>query len=236
MKMKKYVVLMMVVLTLSLASLAGAAIGTVHDLNTDMKGTAYQAGNWAYGWSTDLGTDPGDFGFLDYYVEARPAPDLVHLWVASVDHGGPHLWYVVAGGNFFGANAGEHGFCPPGGTVDAQYTTFRWTAPADVAAAVDITGWARPANVTQVKKVVVAKNGTELFSAVVMDTLVDFTGMSEVAIAAGDVIDIAIHRYDDSDSSGWDWCGVSATITEVPEPMTIGLLSLGGLALLRRRR
>ncbi len=65
-------------------------------------------------------------------------------------------------------------------------------------------------------------------------TQVDFTGMSNISIAAGDWIDFAIHRYDDS--SGNDWCGLQATITEVPEPMTIGLLTLGGLALLRRRR
>ncbi len=231
--MKKYVALMMMVLTVSLASLAGAAVGTIHDLNSQMNGEFTQAGNWAYGWSSNLGNNLGDFGLLDTYVEARPAPDLVRLWVHSTE-GGPHLWYVTAGGNFFGANAGEHGFCPPDGTVNAQYTTFRWTAPAGVASAVDITGLARPATDVQVKEIFVAKNGTPLFQMVTWGTQVDFTGLTNIPIAAGDWIDFAINRYDTS--SGNDWCGLQATITEVPEPMTMGLLTLGGLALLRRRR
>jgi len=229
MKMKKYAAMLMMVLMLSLASIAGAAIGTIHDLNSQMNGEFTQAGNWAYGWSSNL----VDFGLLDSYIKARDVPELVNLWVHSTE-GGPHLWYVVAGGNFFGANAGEHGFCPPDGTVNAQYTTFRWTAPAGVASAVDITGLARPATDIQVKEIFVAKNGTPLFQMVTWGTQVDFTGMSNISIAAGDWIDFAIHRYDDS--SGTDWCGLQATITEVPEPMTIGLLTLGGLALLRRRR
>lgn len=55
-----------------------------------------------------------------------------------------------------------------------------------------------------------------------------YTNTVYATLAAGGTIGLEM--------AGADWVGLDMTITEVPEPMTLSLLGLGGLALLRRRR
>jgi hypothetical protein len=88
---------------------------------------------------------------------------------------------------------------------------------------------------------------TELYQAIggfygsAANGYADRTGSSFVAyagqltVAAGDFLAFAVD-YGLNENYNADSTGLAVTISEVPEPMTLTLLAMGGLAAVRRRR
>jgi hypothetical protein len=120
-------------------------------------------------------------------------------------------------------NPGADGFALP-----ASASILRYTVPA--AGAYDITGAFRDIGGGPVA-VDVLVNGASILAAGAGS---DATAFTETEIlAAGDFLDFVV---DDADGIGSDSTGLTANIALVPEPAALGLLALGGLGLLGRRR
>ena len=115
-----------------------------------------------------------------------------------------------------------------------MYSAIRWTAPVTIAANQEVTVDIALGDSLQSIDTWVAQ-GTDILYENIGTTLAQSEQLS-TSISAGDVIDVLIKRNIAADGYHNVLPTIGFTVTEVPEPLTIGLLSLGGVALLRRRR
>ncbi len=233
--MKKMLVLV-TVMALSLVSMAQAA-----DLQGDFSLAANPNGDWSYGWF-----NAGAF--------------TAYGTVNSADSGGSTFsaWSYAAGdwdakGNV-GINLGpnpiddwmsyrEVGQIIYGPSIDGLMNTSRWTAPTagDYQITAVFTGQSTMPTVATVS---VLKNEVEEWSAGLngfIGTLAsNFTdGFGDapsqtysgtLTLAQGDTLDFTMVTVNGNNRA------MALDVQIVPEPMTMGLLGLGGLALIRRRR
>jgi len=120
------------------------------------------------------------------------------------------------------------------GEYYSVYSAIRWTAPVTIAANQEVTVDIALGDSLQSIDTWVAQ-GTDILYENIGTTLAQSEQLS-TSISAGDVIDVLIKRNIAADGYHNVLPTIGFTVTEVPEPLTIGLLSLGGVALLRRRR
>lgn len=203
----------------------GQAEGNTYDARSDFSTSENPAGPWRYGYT---GT-PG--GGITLYPSNQAVTDdfgTTYRWLdpASPTYGNrvPGLWADIT---FSSSNLTLHS----GNSAGEYYSVLRFVAPVDCQSSVSISFTPYDHNTAGVETLVY-HNSTLLWS----DNLAyGQTGLYEadVPLLLGDVLDILVgpgagQYYSDSTS-------VRAVIT-VPEPTSLSLLALGGLALLRRRR
>lgn len=244
--MKKFVTMTMMVLSLSLASIAGAAVGDVHDLLTDVTANAGWAvnppsvspavGEWSVGTTQTI----GDFTPFDIFLGG---PTVWHTEAylglpynaanANANHITPHTYFtgpvnLVAENTITGTdNVLDEG------EYYSVYSLIRWTAPAGIAANQAVTVDINLGASDRAIDIWVAKGTDILFENIETTPVIEQISTS---VGTDDVIDLLIKRNITADGYHSAITTVGFTITEVPEPLTIGLLSLGSLALLRKRR
>ena len=231
--MKKFVLVL--VLTLSIAVTANAQLSW--DFVTEW-GHPTQLEPWQYGYGTQ--NTPSEFiqfahAILPENTGGNPAWGID----ASATAIGPVMWRNDGVDVAYGIQPGEVAM-HTGATADYTGTweniTVRWTAPGTVTyPAVQLDGYLGAGHGGE-REVWVMKNvgtGSEETLLHVDPVTGDIPISLSAFIAIGDTIDIvqgagALMSAENSP--------FFMAITEVPEPMTLSLLGLGGLALLRRRR
>lgn len=131
------------------------------------------------------------------------------------------------------------------GSDGSQIATVRWTAPRDMTVSIDalFTG---QTSLTTTGCYVIRNYSAVLYQYIdgsygtAANNYADRTGSSFVAytgqmtLAKGDFLDFAVD-YGSNEEYSADSTGLALTISEVPEPMTVALLAMGGVAALRRR-
>ncbi len=241
MKMKKMLVLV-TVMALSLVSMAQAA-----DLQGDFSLDQNPNGDWTYGsidvtagtFTTYNGVNSGMSGAStfsawvtdsnwDSYgnVGKNFGPDPIEDWSSYREVGqiiyGPAVWTNGSGVYYL--------------------TTSRWTAPAAGSYDIDATftgQWPSGSSVTASVRL----NGTEIFSGAIdgfigkaaegfSDRWGDHPSQNYIgtlSLNANNTLDFCVQVLGNAASTGVD-------IQITPEPITMALMGLGGLALIRRRR
>jgi len=241
--MKRNVLVLAVVLAISLVGVAQAAYSA--DITDDFSLAANPNGDWSYGWY-----DPDNAGAFTLYngVNAADAGSGTQLFSAHVKDGDWDTW-----GNI-GWNLGpdvidgpwgsyrEVGKVMGGPSVAGLTNAARWTAPAAGTYQIDgiFTGLSLGGSHYTAS---VLNNGGSEWSAVVEGFIgggsttptngpspsQTYSGL--LTLAAGDTIDFTVTALTSPGPFGLD-----IQIAEVPEPMTLVLLGMGGLSLIRRRR
>jgi hypothetical protein len=232
-KMKK------VVLVLVLA-LAVSAQAEVYDLNASFtpSDSSNPIGQWSLGRSTEL--TQTSFALNTSYQDSPwgVGPGGVSVWwnETNPSYGFPGGWPLIWHSFTYTENTGAGYIIEPGETqvqtgvvAPGLNGVIRWTAPEAGLIDIDL-------NVSLNYAGTAALGGTVLLNDSVLKTYdINFGAYSalNLAVAAGDTIDVVINGPDGGSNS----VSVAEVITfEVPEPATIGLLSMGALALLRKRR
>ena len=230
--MKKQLFVMLCAICL-VSNLCSTASATTFDVAADFSATNNPNGVWSYGWSSTLTSDfnlyPNngkiydnidfwlDFGHISDYT-----PNVAHNGTGiTVDH--PTITWQPGQ---FSLHPGENG----------EYSHARWTAPD--AGIIDInamfTGIDRQGTTTDVHILHIHNdNGISLFDGDVNGFNDTLPFSKTVSVGMGDIIDFTV-GYGSNQSKTCDTTALSVTI--VPEPATILLLTLGGLVLRKSRR
>ena len=254
--MKKLMILLIV-------SLCWTGVASAWDYNAEWSVASNPNGVWSYG-NVELAT--GDFfpfqvgggapygeSWLDSTYDPVGGPD--PEGVASKNLSGVQQdWYSWAPGQSWRVDQtclmspiGDHFGGPPIGTLGSA---GRFTAPAAGLYDGEIIFENRVLGTDELgtnrglpTEVWVNVNGSNVHADQVSgfedDPVANFStyNFAGLSLAAGDTVDFFVSSdFDDSEpwTGGDHIVGISAVI--VPEPMTLSLLGLGGLALIRRRR
>lgn len=241
MKMKKMLVLVSVLL------LSSAAFAETWDLDLDFETALTNPnGAWTYGYVDGNGFY--QFGGLVYDRDVDPVNGSMRIAWRDGDNwdNKGNIQKILEGeANFEAWTSYRYGgeMCSGPGAEGGK-TAIRWTCPADGAYGISAMwqGLSTKGEGTTVD-VTLEQNGAVFFA----DNVAGFIGRPgedgwgakpEVSYAtilnllAGDTIDITI-------AGGADGIGADCTnmdLTIVPEPITMALLGLGGMAMVRRRR
>ena len=238
--------LIVFVLALILTCGAYGTIGDVWDLADDFSITAgnphvVNGATWDYQYRTSSGVAPTTFGSVRVNNRAPGGggaktdmpPNIA--WVPGTLGAESHISLMK-----FTADAGptDETVFRVGEIGGHSITGAQWFAPADGEFRVDFSGfYARrvsngrdqvlrligPDNVQHTWTIDdVSNNGSA--NAVVQSETYTMT--------EGQQITVEIIPF----GTDGDWVGMTMSITEIPEPATVALLGLGGLALLRRKR
>jgi len=253
--MKKMFLILVFVLALATVSNADWV------LDRDFSKVDNPNGQWTYGvyledWFDTNGYPDGFYIWPSYYdwpgvpeigYYGNPNGDLgagcVFYTNSDTPLGGPIQWWAPRKVMLHPAAAGW-GYAP----------VIRWTAPYDIMISVDALFYGCEETTTDVHVILNGNmyNGPS-FTGSLMDGIINgnygyaplgisASGTSNhvaynavLTLAAGDKLDF-VAGYGPNFSYASDLTGLDITITEIPEPATIGLLSFGALALLRKRR
>ena len=225
--MKKFVLLLLV-LVLSVGS-SQAAIDDVYDLSADWVAAMPTAaspgvnpnGAWSYGHNPGL-TQAG-FALNTYWEDWSPAADALASWMGPGQIW-PLQWHSYSYNDApSGAGPGEN-VLQSGVNNPGFNSVTRWTAPNAGEFNIDINA----INGYDSEGTEILLNDTILQSAAPGGHAYN----ADHLLAAGDTIDFVLLGQTATSNA----IRLAATITEIPEPATMILLGMGGLALLRRRR
>ena len=253
--MKNYVLVLTVVM--ALVPMAMGAIGQVWNSSDDFHTTAPQdAGNptndWLYGFKWE-GQGDGITTPLHLFSSVGGAAEPWYVYWADWDG------IMPSSGGYIHKNMSDSSQSLYGSLWEPWQTTmwpasndgtlpcFRWVAPEDGEYDLDVlfTGnrdagqysfWLRTWVVANISGVSTILDQGYLYdgyyvSGAVDGSYVDYSNLG-MLLSAGDSIDFLV---DDGDSGTAACVGLDATITQVPEPTSMILLGLGGLALARKR-
>ena len=209
------------VATMLLAAGAAQADITTWNLATDFSDTSNPAGAWAYGYKSSPG---GSFTpYASFFRGEYGEP----VWNAGhPDISVPNLFKNTWTGSILGVSPGQVSLHPGPGTTSVA----RWTAPA--AGSYDVTVTFLPGNLGWMC-VSVWKDGESLFQDQSEDVPLTYT-QTRLDVAAGQTLDFQVSP-DPTGYWGYGSTPVEATVT-TPEPATLSLLVLGGLAVLKQKR
>ena len=241
---KKYVFLAVALLSVSLASVANAA---VYDLTADVtanggwSSTSPSAGTWSAGTSQSVGSF---IPFTEYLGGAT-------VWHTSAYTGNPYNangnvagltphTYYDAGSVWMAADhriSGTDNVYDPATENYVNYTVIRWTAPTTSAITINAVFDTVSGASTVLTDAWVTKGAAVLFSQLATnpETVIS-SGLLSTTVNAGDTIDFLIKRSEGQTGDHAALCAMGITITEVPEPMTLSLLGLGGVLCVVRRK
>lgn len=230
---------------LGLASLVSA---NTYDLNADFTLASNPNGVWSYGHvqgSTFTAYDdptPNIAGMsgMDAWVDVKP-----DIW-CPIDYYGnvlknknatdvvvpewPHgmKWY-----------AGKtHMMTPVAGFASGEATMTRFTTPTSGQYDISVDFLKASLNPDVAIDVQVLVNGTSVLLQQISNADVDASyDALNVSLLAGQTVDILVIPVANSGTNdgGFIITQVDATITSVPEPVTLTLLAIGGVAMLRKR-
>ena len=234
------IVLSAVALSLSLLAGIHTAHAVIYDLSTDWSDTVNPNGVWSYGDSVG----PITMQQSSYLAAGQNAwafsndgPGIIASWLRTSQNGLPQLDYLlgdVITGPWDG-NVGQPGRGPA--------SVVRWTSPID--ATIDVSDftwnahlgggqeidWSLSVDGNVLQSGTLATNGTSSRSAT---TPFSQTG---IAVQAGDVLAFGFQPH----NFFANWAGLSLTIEATPgsvvtEPASVGMLAVGVVGLLARRR
>jgi hypothetical protein len=174
-------------------------------------------GAWSYGW---MDTDFTTFTLYETGDYSEVGPVWYTGWASFPPLGG--IIRNTSGYTVSGVSPDQLSLHPGD---DYQPGVARWTAPIGLSGSATIAGqfFAGDGGIMLVD---VRINGLEVWNAV-------DSGVFNLAttVVSGDTIDFAVYGGYGGGSTPLD-----ATISVVPEPVTLLLLGLGGLAVIRKRR
>lgn len=215
---------------------------------------------WGFGYQTTLADPlvlfdnplipPGDAGITQaWYATAYPSGS-PSIYVTP--NNGPNAYYYFLSGGNVTINPGV-GTNPPAGSQDPPvrgvYTTVRWTAPADGLYSVDALFQGNATKTWHGKwatsDVNVAVNGASMFSGGIDGFVGGIPGAEPgggplpgqayqqiLSLTAGATLDFAVGPgFDTNAGSGGDATRLQLTIASVPEPTTLWLIAMIGLAI-----
>ena len=239
--MNKFIVCTLVVL--AFLSSVYVAQATTYDVAADFSATTNPNGAWSYGESSTLTSaltlypnsgkfDPPTINIDVWAGENHPyTPNVSHNGTGSVDTSHPTIIWQI----------GQFSLHPGDNVEYDEYSHARWTAPSAGSIDIDamLTGidfGSGPHLGTTTDVHILHYNGiwNILFDGEVDECYGDTSSFSTtVSVGMGDIIDFAV-GYGSDQNNTCDTTALSATIDFIPEPATLGLLILGGLALLGR--
>jgi hypothetical protein len=259
-------VLVLAVALLGCASAANGAAWNVFDDWQDFAVTTNNPDNtWSFGYQTTLAdplvlfNDPripaSDAGITQAWYTTDYPSGSPSIYVTP-NNGPNDYYYFLSGGNVT-INPGV-GTNPPQGSQDPPvrgvYGTVRWTAPANGLYSVDALFEGNATKTWHGKwatsDVNVAVNGTSVFSGGIDGFVGGIPGAEPgggpqpgqayqhiLSLTAGDNLDFAVGPgFDVNAGSGGDATRLQLTITSVPEPTTLWLMSMIALAIASRMR
>ena len=212
--------------------LASAAYATDYNPLTDWVDAPGTPQAWSYGGRIETGYATGVFGDL------IPADHIPDIWTAAPNGDG---WTVPDTANTCTMWWKDPWQAKPGPIMNS-WTTYQATARVyptvegiyDLAFSFEGTGYA--AEGTALTKVYVVKNGSDiLWSNSINDYSTTVGDSFEVGFLAGDYLDFISGNGSDAGESRSSLVA-DLNWNRVPEPATMLLLGMGGIALLRRKR
>ncbi len=211
---------------------AGASAGTIWNVATDYSATSNPNSAWAYGsldpamtfttYTTPETANPGGGGLFagwhdsDWDINGNVGKNVGSSPIPTSAWG----FYAEVGQIIMGAPNSNRG------------TTIRWTAPADMTVDVSATFTGQAAGVWNAQ-VYVFVNNTNMFQQTLTGYGATQSYSGTISLTAGNVLYFAM---DGAGGGAGKQTGLAATITEVPEPMTLSLLALGSLGVVIRRK
>lgn len=209
----------------------------VFDLKADFSTSSNPSGAWSYGRASSYSTSTGVSGFT-LGVATSLFSGKYSGWAASGDNVSQNgtVSLANAGAGVSGVNTGDiilHPGAPPGSFT---YAVVRWTAPS-AGTITSIVGQFNAADISGTVESAVYGVGLQRFYNSNMTANSPFNISSSIGVTAGQTVDFVVGTGIDHNNAG-DSTPTMATInfTPVPEPGTIAALSLGALALIRRRK
>jgi hypothetical protein len=182
------------------------------DVSAEYSWTSNPNGVWSYGRKWDMEGSGFDLMSIRWGSTGWLVGYPNYYWHPSVQ-AGPLLW----------ANDNSNGF-----------PVVRWTSPESglYDLTCTFTGADSRGNDNQVY---VTINGDVEFTSHIQAYQGTATySLDSFYLAQGSTIDLST-KWNGATTAAYNWIGITGTIESVPEPATLFLLSLGGLAIMRKR-
>jgi hypothetical protein len=224
-------------LSVLLTGLLGAPIvqaGTSYNAAADFSTSSNPNGVWSYGQESSLSGPLTLFTTVQTSTGNSSGPGTIDILSVSGFNGLAALFYNGSSSTYDGGDPGT-GIAPGVLAIEAgnpDYGVTRFTAPTAGLYSIDVSFFGITIDTAHV---LVVMDGNPLYSATHSGygpgNVLTFT--EDVSLQQGDTIDFAVGPG--PGGNAYDYVGLNATISSVPEPTSIVPLSMGVLSLLAAR-